>query len=84
MVNNRAHFQFSATQEKDNIVIKCYHSTNKIVISVQNITNYINYEVLHDPRHEVLNWNTLLHYLSHFPHHRKITYEILLHMFLSK
>jgi hypothetical protein len=84
MVNNKAHFQFSATQDKDNLVIKCYHSTNKIVISVSNITNYINYESLHDPRHEVLSWSTLVLYLSHFPHHRKITYEILLHLFLSK
>ena len=84
MVNNKPQFQFSAAQEKDNIVIRCYHSTNKIVISTSNITNYIDYEPLHDPKNEVLSWSTLEFYLSHFPHHRKITYEILLHMFLSK
>ena len=84
MVNNRAHFQFSAEQLNDKIIIKCYHSTNRIVITTYNITNYIDYEHLHDPRHEVLSWSTLVLYLSHFPHHRQITYEILLHMFLSK
>jgi hypothetical protein len=84
MVNNRRHFQFSASQDNDNIVLRCYHSTNKIVISVSNITNYINYENLHDPRHEVLSWSTLELYLSRFRQHRKITYEILLHMFLTK
>lgn len=81
MVNNKLTFQFSATYEFGNIIIKCYHSKNKIFIGVSNITNYIDYEKLHDPYFEVLSWATLQRYLSHFPNHRQVTYELLLHMF---
>jgi hypothetical protein len=84
MVNNKLTFQFSATYEFGNIIVKCYHSRNKIIIGVSNVTNYIEFEKLHDPYYEVLSWASLEHYLSYFPTHKKVSYEMFLHMFNAK
>jgi hypothetical protein len=84
MINNRAHFQFRAYQHANSIVIECYHSSNQIKIGASSLSCLINFGKFQDSRNEIYNWDTLQRYLSNFPNHRKVTFEILLHMFLTK
>jgi len=84
MVNHKSTFQFATSHSQQTLTICCYHSTNRIVISKDNFTNYIGYEELHNPLYQSMSWNMLEWYLARQPHLKPISYEQLLHMFLSK
>lgn len=84
MINNKSTFQFATWYSQQQLTICCYHSTNRVVISKNNFTNYIGYEKLHNPVFESMTWHMLEWYLARQPHLKQITFEELLHMFLSK